>query len=73
MKRDAFSGFHPAVNFIFFISVMGFAVVILHPAFLTVGILGAAVYHFLLSGRRGLKQLLFLAPLLLAVFRLLPS
>ena len=72
MKRDAFSGFHPAVNFIFFISVMGFAVVILHPVFLAVGILGAAAYFFLLSGRKGLKQLLWMVPLLLAVALLNP-
>lgn len=72
MTRDAFSGYHPAVNFIFFLGAMGFGVVILHPAFLIVGIAGAFSYHLLLHGFRGLKRILMLLPLFLAVTLLNP-
>lgn len=72
MKRDAFSGYHPAVNFIFFLAVLGFGVVILHPAFLLAGLVGAFSYYLLLRGRKGLKQILLMMPLFLAVILLNP-
>ena len=72
MKRDAFSGYHPAVNFIFFLAVLGFGVVILHPAFLLVGLVGAFSYYLFLRGRKGLKQILLMIPLFLAVILLNP-
>ena len=72
MKRDAFSGYHPAVNFIFFLAVLGFGVVILHPAFLITGLTGAFFYYLLLRGSKGLKQILLMMPLFLAVIILNP-
>lgn len=72
MKRDAFSGYHPAVNFIFFLSVLGFGVVILHPAFLITGLVGALGYYLLLRGTKGLKQIVLMLPLFLAVILLNP-
>ena len=70
--RDAFSGYHPAVNFIFFIAVLGFGVVILHPAFLITGIVGALSYYLLLHGSKGLKRIAMMLPLFLAVALLNP-
>ena len=70
--RDAFSGYHPAVNFIFFLSVLGFGVVILHPAFLITGIVGALSYYLLLHGTKGLKRIALMLPLFLAVALLNP-
>ena len=67
MKQDAFSGLHPAVNFIYFAVVMVFGMVIQHPVFLAAGLLGAICYYLLLRGIRGLKFLLALVPLLLGV------
>ena len=55
MKQDAFSGCHPAVNFLFFVGAIGFGVVIQHPAYLVAGVIGAAVYYLLLTGKKGLK------------------
>ena len=72
MKRDAFSGYHPAVNFIFFLAVLGFGVVILHPAFLLAGLVGAFSYYLFLRGRKGLKQIMLMMPLFLAVIILNP-
>ena len=61
-RMDAFSGRHPAVNFVFFVLVVCFGVTVQHPAYLLAGILGAAVYYLLLSGRRGLRWMLGLLP-----------
>lgn len=72
MKRDAFSGYHPAVNFIFFLAVLGFGVVILHPAFLITGLVGALGYYLLLRGSKGLKQIMLMMPLFLVVILLNP-
>lgn len=55
MKRDAFSGCHPAVNFLFFVGAIGFGATIQHPAYCAAGCAGAALYYLMLTGRRGLK------------------
>lgn len=57
MERDAFSGCHPAVNFLFFLGAIGFGATIQHPAYCAVGCFCAAVYYLLLKGREGLKML----------------
>ena len=62
MKHDAFSKYHPVVNFIFFIGAMVFAVLIQHPAFLLAGLICAGTYYLLLSGRRAVKTILWLIP-----------
>ncbi len=59
---DAFSKCHPAVCFLFFLGAIGFGVVILHPAYLLAGLLGAAIYYLLLKGRKGLKTVALLLP-----------
>ena len=65
METDAFSRCHPAVNFLFFAGAIGFGVVIQHPAYLLVSILGGAVYYLLLHGRSGIKILASMLPLFL--------
>ena len=65
MGRDAFSGCHPAVNFLFFLGAIGFGATIQHPAYCAVGCVCAAVYYLLLNGRKGLKMLAGLAGLFL--------
>ena len=67
MKRDTFSQFHPAVNFIFFLGALGFGMVIQHPAYLAAGIICAGCYYFLLTGSRGLRMVLFSLPLCLII------
>ena len=71
-RRDAFSAFHPAVNFIFFLIAIGFGVVVQHPVYLAVGIVGSAVYYFLLYGKKGGKLLLALLPVALLIALLNP-
>lgn len=63
--NDAFSKYHPAVNFLFFAGAVGCGVVIRHPAYVLTGIVTGAVYYLLLNGRAGWKMILGLVPLFL--------
>ena len=72
MRRDAFSGTHPAVNFIFFIGALGFGVVVQHPSFLVAGLVCALSYHLLLHGKQGMKRIAMMLPVFLAIILLNP-
>ena len=67
MKRDAFSQYHPAVNFLFFLGAIGFGVVFQHPAYLLAGFVSGAIYYFLLAGRKGMGFFFALLPVFLLV------
>lgn len=60
--QDAFSKYHPAVNFAFFVGAIACSVVIQHPAYLFAGCVGSAVYYLLLRGARGWKAIFGLLP-----------
>ena len=72
MQYDAFSKCHPLTNFLFFLGAIGFSVVIQHPAYLAVGVFGAAAYYLLLSGRKGWKMILGMLPVFLILSALNP-
>ena len=72
MEKDAFSRFHPAVNFCFFVCAIGFAVVVQHPAYLAAGLVCAMSYYLLLTGRRGWTLLTGMIPMVLLVSLLNP-
>lgn len=65
MMNDAFSKYHPAVNFTFFLGAIGCGVVIQHPAYLLAGVIAGSVYYLLLHGEKGWKMILGLIPLFL--------
>ena len=62
MKQDAFSRYHPAVNFLYFVLAIGFGVVFQHPAYMAAATLGSTAYYLLLKGRKGVKTILLLLP-----------
>ena len=72
MMKDAFSKYHPAVNFLFFAGAIGLTVVILHPAFLLAGMVTGAVYYLLLNGRKGWKTIGGLLPMFLILTAINP-
>jgi len=71
-RPDAFSGFHPAVCFSFFLAAIVFTAFFLHPAYLVSSLFASAAYHLTLKGRRGWRTLLGLCPLFLLVSALNP-
>jgi len=65
-KRDAFSAYHPLVNFLYFGLVLVFSMCILHPVCLGISLLSSLCYCISLKGRRSLRaSLRYLLPMLL--------
>lgn len=52
MKPDAFKNFHPLVNFIYFALVLGFTMVLNHPAALFLSLMCAFLYAVWCEGRK---------------------
>lgn len=57
-RRDAFSGYHPAVNLAYFAAVIALAMLLRHPLYLVLSLACALRYRALLGGRMGLRFLL---------------
>lgn len=72
--RDAFSGCHPAINFLYFALVLVFSMVFLHPVSLAVSLGTALAYAFRLKGGRAVKAgMKFLLPMMLLAALLNPA
>jgi len=62
MHRDAFSRFHPIVNFVYFSLVLLFSMFLMHPISLGISLCAALIYSVYLNGR---KSVLFSVRMLL--------
>lgn len=65
MREDAFSTYHPCVNFIFFLSVISFGALLQHPVYLGAGVVASATYYSILYGQKGWKTICGMIPLFL--------
>ena len=66
MKNDAFSGFHPAVNFLFFLAALGLTMFIQQPVYLLISMISGCTYLLYLQGKKGmLRQVGYLVPILI--------
>jgi len=66
MTKDTFSGFHPAVNMLYFVAVIGFAMFFMHPVSLALSLLCAATYAVYLNGKKALRVgLKFMLPMII--------
>ena len=66
MKRDTFSDFHPLVNLLYFVAVIGFSMFFLHPLSLLLSLFSALMYTLYLNGgKKTLWGMKFLIPMLL--------
>lgn len=64
--KDTFSTYHPAVNFIYFVSVICFSFFFMHPAFLIISFVSGMIYSIYLNGRKAVKfNILFMIPMFL--------
>ncbi len=52
---NEFKSFHPIVNFTYFIIVISFAMILLHPICLLVSLISSVVYSIILKGRNAVK------------------
>ena len=65
MNKDAFSGFHPIVNLLFFTAALLLTMFIQHPVYLLISMFSGCAYLSYLSGRKGmLRQVGYLVPIL---------
>ena len=73
MNKDTFSGFHPAINFLYFAAVIGFAMFFTHPVCLAISLSCALIYSIYLNGKKARRfSLLFLLPMLVVTALLAP-
>jgi energy-coupling factor transport system permease protein len=64
--KDSFSTFHPFVNFLYFVVVLLFSMVFMHPIFQVIALISAVVYSIMLKGKTGVRfNLLYMVPFLL--------
>lgn len=72
--RDTFSEYHPAINFLYFVLVIGFAMFFMHPVCLCISLCGSMGYlAYLRGGEALLAQLKFLLPMTLMAAVLNPT
>ena len=65
-NRDAFAGYHPFINFLYFSLVLIFTMFFLHPVCLVVSLLSAVTYSVYLGGRKAVRfSLRFILPMML--------
>ena len=66
MKKDAFAGFHPLVNLLYFIAVIGFAMFFLHPVCLVLSLFCACTYAIYLHGKKAIRiGFIFMLPMVI--------
>lgn len=59
MNTNEFKTYHPIVNFVYFVFVIGFSIVFMHPICLSVSLLSGFVYLVMLKGKESVKISLF--------------
>lgn len=73
-NRDAFSSYHPLVNLLFFVLVLGCTMFFMHPVSLCISLIGAFFYNMSLKGWKTVRSSLsYLLPMLLMAAVLNPA
>ena len=63
---NEFKTYHPIVNFVYFVFVIGFSCVFMHPVSLMISLLSGFTYSVMLKGRKALKtNLIYMIPTLI--------
>ena len=60
MKRDVFSTYHPLINFMYFVVVIGCSMFVMHPIFLFLSVVGGFSYYFYLKRNKAVKTALWM-------------
>ena len=64
-NADTFAGYHPAINLLYFVAAIGFAMFFTHPVCLAISLLCAFTYSVYLNGKRAVRfNLIYMLPLL---------
>ena len=52
---DTFSTYHPVINFIYFVIVIGLSMFFMHPVFLVISLICSMAYGIYLKGKKAMK------------------
>ncbi|MDO4618312.1 MAG: energy-coupling factor transporter transmembrane component T, partial [Clostridia bacterium] len=71
---NEFSKYHPIVNFAYFLCVLGFSMVFMHPVTLAISLTVGFIYSVMLNGKKAIKfNLLYMIPLVLITALINPA
>lgn len=63
---DEFKRYHPIVNFVYFVCVIGFSMFYMHPATLGISFISGFIYSLMLNGKKALRfNIMFMFPIML--------
>ena len=62
---NEFAKYHPLINFIYFTAVIVFSMIFVHPICLVTSLLCSVIYSIILNGKKALKFIAMLLPLML--------
>ena len=73
-KMNEFKTYHPIVNFTYFILVIGFSCVFMHPICLVISLVCGFTYSVMLKGKKAVKtNLVYMLPTLLIAALINPA
>lgn len=71
---NEFKTYHPIVNFIYFVFVIGFSCFFMHPVSLCISLFCGFTYSVMLKGRKAIKtNLIYMLPMLIAMALINPA
>ncbi len=71
---NEFSKYHPIVNFVYFLSVIGFSMVFMHPVTLAISLFSGFTYSVMVNGKKAVKfNILYMLPLVLITALINPA
>ena len=71
---NEFKTYHPIVNFVYFVFVIGFSCVFLHPVCLCISLISGFTYSVMLKGKKAIKtNLIYMLPMLLVLALINPA
>lgn len=74
MKMNEFKTYHPIVNFVYFVFVIGFSCAFMHPICLCISLVCSFSYSVFLKGKSAIKtNLLYILPMLIAAAVINPA
>ena len=69
-----FKTYHPIVNFVYFVFVIGFSCFFMHPAALCISLVSGFTYSVMLKGRMAIKtNLIYMLPMIIAMALMNPA
>lgn len=71
---NEFKTYHPIVNFVYFVFVIGFSCFFMHPAYLCISLASGFTYSVMLKGKKAIKSnLIYMLPMLLMMALINPA